>query len=292
MNEKLFNPLAHPICFDYPLWMTKTGWVEHIPFAMFLVSALRPRAFVELGTFGGASYCAFCQAVRTLRLDTKCYAIDTWEGDPHSGRLEPDVLTKLRAHHDPLYGDFSRLVQSTFDEALRAFATGTIDLLHIDGYHTYEAVRHDFEMWLPKMSRRGIVLLHDTNVREQDFGVWRLWEEISLRYRSFEFLHGFGLGILAVGEQPEALESLFNATDDVTIALREFFYQLGTRIEAIHEYHSQQEYIKTLQSYEWIVEHSRAMRMYRLLREKSFGGPVRKVATKDDVRASLGSKCS
>ena len=65
----------------------------------------------------GDSYCGFCQAVQALASSAGCYAVDTWQGDEQSGRYGPEVLEELRAHHDPLYGSFSSLLQQSFDEA-------------------------------------------------------------------------------------------------------------------------------------------------------------------------------
>jgi len=226
------NLLDRPICLAVPNRLTlSSAWHEHIPFAMFLVDLLRPKMIVELGTHYGDSYCAFCQVVKELYLDTACYAVDTWQGDPQSGLYGPEVLADLRAHHDPLYSSFSRLIQSTFDEALEHFADGTVDLLHIDGYHTYESVRHDFEAWLPKMSSHGVVLLHDTNVREQDFGIRKFWDEVKLKYPHFEFRHGHGLGILAVGKvRSKELRELYKLPEEESIRIRDFFFQLGHQL--------------------------------------------------------------
>src|SRR5574341_258253 len=225
------TPYKYPVSFSSPRRMTiDSAWHEHIPFAMFLMDVLRPRIFVELGTHSGDSYCAFCQAVDELGLDTKCFAVDTWQGDPHSGLYGPEILEGLRKHHDPLYGQFSRLLETTFDAVLTKFENGSIDLLHIDGNHTYDSVKHDFETWLPKMSRRGVVLLHDICVNRDDFGVWKLWDEIRVKYPSFEFLHGHGLGVLAVGSEVSGeVRRLVDATEEEVESIRRLFAELDRK---------------------------------------------------------------
>lgn len=237
-----FNPFNHPIMFSMPEWLTRSpAWQEHIPFAMFLVSAHQPNLIVELGTLLGDSYCAFCQAVKALKLNTKCYAVDTWEGDAHTGLYGNSVLQELRNHHDPRYSSFSRLLQSYFDDALPHIEDNSIDILHIDGLHTYDAVKHDYESWLPKLSERGIILFHDTNVREKDFGVYKLWGELKSIYPHFEFMHGHGLGVLAVGKviSPDLI-TLFNCPPEDAAIIREFFFQLGQRL-TIKSYSVEQE---------------------------------------------------
>lgn len=274
----MFNPLDHPVCLSYPLLIEESAWCQHVPFAMFLVSATRPSVVVELGTWKGVSYCAFCQAVKELQLQTKCYAVDTWKGDKHAGFLSEDALFKLKQHHDPLYSSFSTLLQSTFDEAVSHFNEGEIDLLHIDGLHTYESVKHDFETWLPKISLRGVVLFHDTNERKGDFGVHRFWKEVSCRFPSFEFLHGHGLGMVAVGKQiPDALKEFFDADEKKMHLIRHFFQTLGSRLEALKRQQELERYIKELKTYEETVKSSRLMRGYRSIKVEGFRKSIIKI---------------
>lgn len=222
-----FNPLDHPIGLMYPTRLARSPWTGHVPFALTLIDLLRPGVVVELGTFDGVSYSAFCQALAHLRLNSRAFAV---AGRPPPGVNGPAAFGELSAFHDPLYADFSRLVWSTSAEALPHFPDGAIDLLHIDGDHASEAVRDDFAAWLPKMSRRGVVLLHAINRREPDAGAGKLWHEVQGRYPSFDLLHEHGLGLVAVGpEVPEGLRPLLDSTGPERVAIRDFYAQLGRR---------------------------------------------------------------
>ena len=169
-----------------------------------------------------------------LNLQIKCTGIDTWTGDSQQGFYGTDVLAKLRAYHDPRYAPSSHLLQSTFDDAAKSFPDTSIDLLHIDGYHSYDAVRHDFDTWRRTLSDRAVVLFHDTAVTRHGYEVHRLWGELAPQFPSFEFLHGSGLGILGVGSNLPArfLKFLENARR-APLLYRMLYRGLGYRVRRL-----------------------------------------------------------
>jgi hypothetical protein len=186
-----------------------------LPFVNDLIAALRPSLLVELGTHYGESYFGMCQAVQENSVSSNCYAVDTWQGDPHAGFYDESVFTDVNSYNERYYKPFSKLLRTTFDDARKNFADETIELLHIDGLHTYDAIRHDFDAWFPKVRPGGVVLLHDTAARHADFHVWRLWEEVARQYPHIEFHHSWGLGVLhkpgASGNGSDYLKTILSA---------------------------------------------------------------------------------
>lgn len=201
------------------------AWVGHLPFAAWLIKTIQPGIFVELGTHTGNSYFSFCQAIEEAKLATKCYSVDTWQGEEHAGYYDESVYQQVNTHNQQNYAHFSSLLRMTFDEAASLFENKSVQLLHIDGLHTYEAVRHDFETWLPKLAPGAIVLFHDTNVRERGFGVWKLWEELQERYpNNLEFIHSHGLGVLQLdGGAEDKRQEWLKPSEQTQKRLKDYF---------------------------------------------------------------------
>jgi len=172
-------------------------WAGHKYFAYDLIRNIKPKIIVELGTHKGTSFFSMCQAVKDGHLKTKLYAIDTWKGDKHAGYYDESVFLEVNKIKDTYYKQLNiKLIRKYFDDALRDFKGKSIDILHIDGLHTYEAVKHDFDNWFGKVRSNGIIMLHDTCEKREDFGVYKLWAELKRKYKTLDFFHSHGLGIL------------------------------------------------------------------------------------------------
>ncbi|CAA9891196.1 putative glycosyltransferase [Candidatus Methylobacter favarea] len=228
MNQ---NSLITAASFTPESLQSPNAWVGHLPFAAWVIQEIAPTIFVELGTHSGNSYFSFCQSVVEAGLSTKCYAVDTWQGDEHAGQYDEQIFGKVNAYHQERYAGFSRLLRMTFDDAVSYFADESIELLHIDGLHTYEAVRHDFDTWLSKLAPGAVVMFHDTNVRERNFGVWKLWQELQASYpNNLEFVHSHGLGVLQLNNAPDdkKLEWLQPGSPEKQRLIK-YFAALGSR---------------------------------------------------------------
>lgn len=215
--------------------MVFSTWVDHMPFAYDLIEAVQPKLLVELGTHHGLSFFTFCQAIKEHRVDGLCYAVDTWAGDEHTGAYNDEVFESVQSYCREEFRGFSYLMRMRFEEALLHFSDDSIDLLHIDGFHTYEAVSEDFRNWYPKVKPGGVILFHDVKARLKDFGAWRFWDEIQGQYPTFTFQHGFGLGVLRKPGGPALqhplLQMLFETQDGEAERLRSLYVMVGEYIQ-------------------------------------------------------------
>ncbi len=181
----------------------ESAWIGHRYFSYDLVRNLKPQTIVELGTHKGGSFFSFCQAVKDAKLKTKLFAIDTWKGDKHTGAYDSQMYKHVKEIKNKLYPNQNiKLLRKTFDETKKNFKDNSIDILHIDGFHTYKAVKHDFDNWSKKVKSDGLIFLHDTHEKKSNFGVHLLWAELKKTYQTIEFSHSHGLGIIIKNNSP------------------------------------------------------------------------------------------
>jgi|GEM_PF-1659655 len=218
------------------------SWCMHLPFAYDLMRELAPNVFVELGVKQGESYFAFCQSAAENKINVRCYGVDSWRGDIQTGELDPKVQAEAEAYN-LRYSSFSELKAMFFVEALKDFPDASIDLLHIDGTHTYADVKTDFESWLPKLSPKGIILFHDVMLRDHGFGVWKLWDEITREHNSFLFEFGCGLGVWkkepVTTVDPHFIHRLFSANEPERRGINESYASGAAALALWHRLQAQ-----------------------------------------------------
>lgn len=215
MDWKYYTPCFECDAFNKEL-LRFSPWASHRFFAYDLIRAFAPQSIVELGSHYGSSFFAFAQAAKDAHLNTKLYAVDTWKGDDYTSHYGEEVFNSFTNVWKKYYSQIDiKLLRSTFDEARSGFPDESIDLLHIDGSHHYEDIKHDFVSWLPKVRKSGIILLHDISedkVLGEIMGSHKFWEEIKEQYSyTSEFLFSWGLGVLFLAK--ETYDLIFSYID-------------------------------------------------------------------------------
>lgn len=117
---------------------------------------------VEIGSYVGASSCFLAEG--GSKQSAHLFCIDTWQNEGMSeGPRDTfkDFQQNTRAYQTmitPLRGKSIQVVTGFSQQ---------IDLLFIDGDHSYKGCREDIEAWLPKMKDGGIVIFHDYGWNEE-----------------------------------------------------------------------------------------------------------------------------
>ena len=171
------------------------------------VEELAPRTVVEIGTAFGGTLFLF---TRVAAPDALLVSIDLPGG--RFGGSYPRPLA-------PLYRSFARerqrieLMQAdshapgTLEHLERVLGSRRIDFLFIDGDHSYEGVKADFEAYARLVRPGGLVAFHDVVPGEEAAvgGVPRFWQELKAGREVGEFVRdwgqgGCGIGLVRVGD--------------------------------------------------------------------------------------------
>jgi len=143
---------------------------------------------VEIGSYLGASSCFLAAAAKET--GAHLYCVDTWQNDAMSEGSR-DTFDEFLENTRSLKGWITPLRGRSTEVA--SIFSKPIDLLFIDGDHSYEAVRSDLDVWLPKVKDGGVVVFHDygwaAGVRQ---AVWELvcpiqsegWHTLDITYWS------------------------------------------------------------------------------------------------------------
>lgn len=172
-----------------------------------ILDETKPKVVLDIGTAGGGTLFLFSRVVSE---DASIISIDL-PGGKFGGsypkrkfplykafRLPKQKLHLIRADsHSP----------TTLRKVKNVLNGKKVDFLFIDGDHTYEGVRMDFEMYGPLVKEGGIIVFHDIVIgpKENVGGVPKFWSEVKDNYTNKEIVKdraqgGYGIGVLKVGK--------------------------------------------------------------------------------------------
>ena len=162
-----------------------------------LIQGPRPDVVVEIGTARGGVLYGLSQLASAEAL---LVSIDLPGGRNCGGQTETE--RQLFASFGPRTQEFhfipgNSMALTTKRTLQELLGRRKVDVLFIDGDHSYGAVRSDFEMYREFVSGRGIIALHDICMVPEEWGpsgeVGVFWRELAKKYQSREIIDPNGV---------------------------------------------------------------------------------------------------
>ncbi|MEP7145692.1 MAG: class I SAM-dependent methyltransferase [bacterium] len=150
----------------------------------------KPKVVAEIGTWDGGTFYVWTRINSEAK---KVISIDLpdgrYGGGYNSKRIKffkQFVCDRKNTSLHFIRGDSKS--ESTISELKKILGKDKIDFLFIDGDHTYEGVKKDFEIYMQFMSHDGLVGFHDITTLREECGVHQFWKEIKSIYKFEEFI--------------------------------------------------------------------------------------------------------
>ncbi len=182
---------------------------EEIAELVKLVERLRPRTVLEIGTARGGTLFLWTRAAAR---DATIISIDLPGGlfgggypflrsilYKNLGKDKQRIILLRRDSHD----------RKTLGIVRDLLGNRLLDFLFIDGDHTYEGVKMDYEMYSPLVRPGGIIAFHDIVPGPEELvgGVPRFWKELKEKIPKDNYLEivkdwnqgGYGISVLFKG---------------------------------------------------------------------------------------------
>lgn len=133
------------------------------------IDSPKPRV-LEIGSWLGAgSTRVLIEALRPR--DGTLYCVDTFEGSPSVARHQEiasdfDILATFRHNVSISSGnEIVRTLCMTSEDAATIFTVHSLDMVFIDGDHSFEQTTNDIARWESKVRSQGILCGHDCEAR-------------------------------------------------------------------------------------------------------------------------------
>jgi predicted O-methyltransferase YrrM len=179
---------------------------EEIENLLLILDKIKPKVILEIGTARGGTLFLFSNIAHE---EATLISVDLYQ------TIEAKALFKyIKKEKQKIFliqGDSHNI--ETLKKIKEILKDNKVDFLFIDGDHSYEGVKKDFEMYSPLVRKGGIIAFHDiipdyyakygikTDSRAGE--IYKFWNEVKEKYEHLEIVKdrnqdGYGIGVLFV----------------------------------------------------------------------------------------------
>ena len=166
------------------------GWVMQYELQILIkyASKINNGIILDIGTAMGRSSVTLALASPTSTIHT----IDDYN-NWYTREERTESLMEFQMRHNKLIvsglEDFDRINKTDLTKRINfiiddsrkyVWNNGEIDLLFIDGGHSYDTVKSDYERFSPFVKKGGVIICHDYNMPEPEWQVKKYLDELGI----------------------------------------------------------------------------------------------------------------